>query len=734
MAYMLLLLSIIFCVNGEEDYPFRNTSLPWKDRVDDLVSRLTLNEIILQMTKGGAYNNGPAPAIGRLNIDPYSWNTECLRGDAQAGEATAFPEAIGLAATFSTDIVFDVARATGIEVHAKYNNYTQHKIYGDHKGLSCFSPVINIMRHPLWGRNQETYGEDPYLTGELVKVFVKGLQGDDPRYVLANAGCKHFAAYDGPENVPTSRFSFDAKVSDRDLYMTFLPAFHECIKAGTYSVMCSYNSVNGIPACSNKHLLTTILRDTWGFNGYVVSDQNALEDISLAHKYTSNYLETSILAVKAGCNLELSNFVDNVFTQLNKAVENKNITQSELIDRIKPLFYTRFRLGEFDPVSMNPYTKLDLTNVQSSEHQELAVVAAGKSFVLLKNDQAVLPVKKLGNLAIVGPFADTESILFGDYTPTIDPKYTTTPRGGLSHIAVSTKYAAGCNNAKCSKYDANAIKSAIEGADVIVVCLGTSTSVEKESNDRYDLQLPGHQLNLLQDAVAAANGKPVILLLFNAGPLDVSWAVSSPSVRVIVECFFPAQATGEALRRLFVNYPHSNPAGRLPSTWPASMEQVPPMTNYSMKGRTYRYFNGKPLFEFGYGLSYTTFQYTSLTILSSKGKPCDNATVMVTVANIGNYSGDEVIQLYMRWKNATVPVPRHQLVGFNRTEIQINRSVKVMFTVPPRVMAVYTDSLVIEPGVFLFQAGGQQPQSWTNSVSFEIVGTVTKLSDCAFQG
>ncbi|MEE6484296.1 hypothetical protein FKM82_013830 [Ascaphus truei] len=278
-----------------QEYPFMDPSLPWDDRVKDLIGRLTLKEMMLQMARGGVMQNGPAPPITRLGVKPYSWNTECLRGDALApGWATSFPQALGLAASFSPELVSQVANATATEVRAKHNYFVSIGNYDDHTGLSCFSPVINIMRHPLWGRNQETYGEDPYLSGVLAAAFVRGLQGDHPRYVKASAGCKHFAAHGGPENIPVSRFSFDAKVEERDLRMTFLPQFHACVRAGSYSVMCSYNRVNGVPACANKMLLSDVLRTEWGFRGYVVSDEGAVEFIIWQHKYTSSFLETAV--------------------------------------------------------------------------------------------------------------------------------------------------------------------------------------------------------------------------------------------------------------------------------------------------------------------------------------------------------------------------------------------------------------------------------------------------------
>ncbi|KAG9492848.1 hypothetical protein GDO78_001032 [Eleutherodactylus coqui] len=746
LSTAIVCLSIIFLQLSEcvgQDYPFMNPSLPWDVRVKDLIDRLSLEEMVLQMARGGAMKNGPAPAIAHLGIKPYNWNTECLRGDAQApGYATSYPQALGLAASFSPELILKVANATATEVRAKHNYFMSVGNYDDHTGLSCFSPVINIMRHPLWGRNQETYGEDPYLAGLLAAAFVKGLQGDHPRYIKANAGCKHFDVHGGPENIPVSRFSFDAKVEERDLRMTFLPQFQACVEAGTYSIMCSYNRVNGIPACANKKLLTDILRSEWGFNGYVVSDEGAIEFIMMAHQYTSSFLDTAIASVNSGCNLELTfSLLDNVFMRIKDAVHLGNITLETVKERLYPLFYTRMRLGEFDPPDMNPYSALDLSSVQSQEHRDLAVEAAIKSFVLLKNLGDTLPMdlqsvkgKKFG---VIGPFADNPSGLFGDYEPHPDPQYISTPRDGIAKLPVQVSFAAGCSDPQCTTYSSEEIKALVKSVDITIVCLGTGITVEMESKDRVDLSLPGSQATLLKDAVESAAGRPLVLLLFNAGPLDISWAQNSTGVHAILECFFPAQATGTAIVKILMGSEGANPAGRLPATWPAGMEQVPAMENYTMHGRTYRYFgNQVPLYPFGYGLSYTTFQYSDLVVSPSILRPCETLDLSVQVKNSGLRTGDEVIQVYMSWSNASVPVPRWQLVGVQRVTIPPSGSVKVSLSVLPRQRAVWTNHWILEPGKFSIYAGGQQPfqvikvPSNVLQANFEVQGEERPLSTC----
>ncbi|XP_068125171.1 uncharacterized protein [Hyperolius riggenbachi] len=726
-----------------QEYPFLDPSLPWDVRVKDLIDRLTLDEMVLQMARGGALKNGPAPAIPRLGVKPYSWNTECLRGDVQApGWATSYPQALGLAASFSPELVARVANATATEVRAKHNYFMSVGNYDDHTGLSCFSPVINIMRHPLWGRNQETYGEDPYLSGVLAAAFVKGLQGDHPRYVKANAGCKHFSVHAGPENIPVSRFSFNAKVEERDWRMTFLPQFQACIEAGTYSVMCSYNRVNGVPACANKKLLTDILRSEWGFEGYVVSDEGAIEFIMMTHQYTSSFLETAIVSVNSGCNLELSfNLPENVFMKIKDAVTYGNITLDTVKQRLYPLFYTRMRLGEFDPPDMNPYSALDLSIVQSQEHRDLAVEAAVKSFVLLKNLKNTLPLDLEGikgkTVGVIGPFANDPKELFGDYEPYPSPQYVLTPRDGIAELPLQVRFTAGCSDAHCEIYSSADIKELVQSVDITIVCLGTGASVETEGMDRINLALPGHQSTLLEDAVASAAGRPVILLLFNAGPVDIAWAKENEGVHAILECFFPAQATGTAIAKVLFGAEGANPAGRLPATWPAGMEQVPPMENYTMEGRTYRYYGNKvPLYPFGYGLSYTTFEYSDLAVNQSLLHPCDTLQLSVNVKNTGLRTGDEVVQLYMSWASSSVPVPQWQLVGIQRGTIPAGKSVKVTMTVLPRQRAVWSDHWILEPGEFRLYAGGQQPfqvtsaQSNVLQVNFTIQGASRPLNTC----
>ncbi|KAK6170929.1 hypothetical protein SNE40_019209 [Patella caerulea] len=690
------------------------------------------------MAKGGSGINGPAPAIPRLGIGPYQWNTECLHGDV--GEnATSFPQSIGLAATWSSGLLSEVATAVSREVRAIHNENIKKKSYADNTGLSCFAPVINLMRDPRWGRNQETYGEDPFLSGMLASGYVTGIQGDNPRYVRANAGCKHFDAHGGPENIPVSRFGFNSQVSERDWRTTFLPAFRYCVDAGVLSIMCSYNRLNGVPACANKHLLTDILRSEWNFTGYVVSDMGAIEDIITGHHYFNNSVDTTAASVNAGCNLELAhNITNEVFNSIADAVNQGKLSEELVRERVKPLFYTRMRLGEFDPPDMNPYNYINTSVIEEQAHIDLAVEAAMKSFVLLKND-GTLPLRKniYNSIAIIGPFADAIDYLDGNFAANPDPKFKTTPRKGLESLGIVSKYASGCNDSRCNIYDSDSIKTAVENVDVVFVCIGLGTLLESDGNDRSDLNLPDRQQLLLEDAVKYSGNASIVLISFNGGPVDIQWADGNDRVSSILAVFYPGQATGVALRNVLTSSDKPQ-FGRLPYTWYSSADQVPPIVNYTMVDRTYRYFYGKPLYPFGYGLTYTTFDYSNMAYPASINAG-DVLPLHITFFNFGHVNGDEIVQIYISWSpldgsngaSSSVPTPRITLVDFARLSTKPKSENIIYFNIAPEQMAVYTEDKgwVVEEGTIYIFGGGTQPfpsrmgDTGFYSGSFKVNGT-----------
>nr|KAG5694882.1 hypothetical protein BaRGS_029499 [Batillaria attramentaria] len=552
----------------------------------------------------------PAVAIPRLGIGPYQFGTECLRGDVDAGNATAFPQALGLAATFSPDLIYRVAEATGVEVRGKHNDYVKQGDYSSHTGASCFSPVINIMRDP---------------------------------------------------------------------------------------------SINGVPSCANHKLLTYIARFSWNFTGYVISDGGAIPNIINDHHYFNNSVDTVSACVNAGCNMELGGDPKSrVYLSLVDAVKQGKVTEAKVREMVAPLFYTRMRLGEFDPPEMNPYSNLSSADVETDDHKALAVEAAIKSFVLLKNDGTLpfqLPYNEsfFQSIGVVGPMANNSDQIMGDYPPQPPGEDMVNPLQGLKQMAFKVQFASGCDDTHCRKYNSTAVVNALKDNQVNFVLLGTGQSVESEGNDRPDLELPGYQKQLLLDVIEnSPHYTPIVLLLFNAGPLNISFADQHPRVSAILECFFPAQAAGAALRQILANNNWSgaiSPAGRLPFTWPLLASQIPPMVNYSMEGRTYRYTDpssAPPLYPFGYGLSYTKFHYEA-TLNETNFHAGEPLRGEVTVSMDDDYgsAAEEVIQVYIRWMDDTLPAPRLQLAWFDRVTVEPRRNLTVPFEVEARSMALW---------------------------------------------
>ncbi|CAD5123597.1 unnamed protein product [Dimorphilus gyrociliatus] len=479
--------------------PFQNTNLSWDERANDIVKRLTLEEIQSHLTEGGGSGHSRLPPIPRLGIKPFTFDTECLHG--VNNNATGFPQSIGLAATFNPKLLYEIGNVIGREARAGYNKYSSKGQYGVDQGMVCLTPVINIMRHPLWGRNQETYGEDPFMSGVLADRIVSGLQGPkEYKYMQAATGCKHFDAYTGPETIPSSRFSFNANISDTDLHMTFLPAFKKCVDAGAAALMCSYNAINGIPACANRRLLTDILRKQWNFKGYVISDMGAISHIYDSHHYTSTLIDAVAEAMNAGTNFNMPGG-KSPYSLLIEAVGRGLIKESTVREAIKPLFLTRLKLGEFDPPEYNIYNTYKFDDIiHNRAHTNTALLAAVQSFVLLKNNREALPIRsKPRKVALIGPFVDDANQQFGSYAAHVEPKYTTTPWTGLKNLGKLVTKAEGCFDIGCHKYDSLTIASAVNDADYIIACMGLG-SWEGEGNDRANLELPGNQTRLIMDA------------------------------------------------------------------------------------------------------------------------------------------------------------------------------------------------------------------------------------------
>jgi beta-glucosidase len=858
---------------------YKDSSLAIEKRVDDLVSRMTLDEKVSQMMNGAA-------SIQRLDVPEYEWWNEGLHGVARAGYATVFPQAIGLAATWDPDLMFKVADVISTEARAKHHEFIRKNQHARYEGLTFWSPNINIFRDPRWGRGQETYGEDPYLTSRLGVAFVKGLQGDDPKYLKVVATPKHYAVHSGPE---PERHSFDAKANERDLRETYLPAFRATIIEGKAdSVMCAYNRTNTEPCCANKRLMTDILRGEWGFGGYVVSDCGAIDDIFKRHNFVKTEGEASALAVKAGTDLTCG----REYRSLIQAVKDGLISEAEVDVAVKRLMTARFRLGMFDPPEMVAYARIPISENDTQAHRDLSLKAAHESLVLLKNEKQTLPLKKdLKTLAVIGPNADTLEVLLGNYNGT-PSKYVTPLAGIKSKVGATTKvlYAPGAfkigvsaapvaasalslngggstaglkgeyfNNRELKgepalvrtdadvnfdfgafspapsltpqtfsarwsgkltapdtgkyllgaagngglrvfvdgqllvedvtnrrtktitkeitlergrAYDVRleymaggnpygaarlvwatpngaqdlreeALKTAKQ-ADAVVMFLGISPLVEGEEmevkldgfrgGDRTDISLPKVQEDLLKEVQAL--GKPVVVVLLNGSALAVNWA--NDHAPAILDAWYPGEEGGTAIADvLFGDY---NPGGRLPVTFYKSVDQLPPFTDYSMQGRTYRYFKGEPLYPFGFGLSYAKFKYSNLKLSAKKVQAGDSVNVSVEVENAGALSGDEVVQLYINDPVASVPVPIRTLAGINRIFLKPGEKRQVSFTVSPRQMSLIDNQgqRVIEPGEFAISVGGKQPgfkgsadAATTGSVGarFAVAGKVTPIAE-----
>lgn len=623
----------------------------FEERARELVSQMTLEEKVAQMK----YD---APAIERLGVPAYNWWNECLHGVARAGKATVFPQAIGMAASFNPELMYEVATAISDEARAKYNEYKKFGSTDIYQGLTFWSPNINIFRDPRWGRGHETYGEDPYLTGVMGTEFIKGLQGEG-KYRKLDATIKHFAVHSGPEG---ERHHFDAVVNQKDLYETYLWAFKYCIdNADPSAVMGAYNRVNGEPCCASKTLLLDILFGEFGFKGYVVSDCSAIEDLHLNHKVTNNAIESAALAVNNGCQLNCG----NMYQWLVEAVDMDLIDEETIDHAVTKLFEARFRLGMFDTDC--EYDKIPYEVVECDKHIALSRKIAQESMVLLKNN-GILPLKKdVRTIAVIGPNASDREVLLGNYngTPT---KYHTFLDGIMEGSDANVIYARGChifndNISHCAEHPLKEAIIAAKNADVVVMCMGLNASMEGEAGDAYngdmsgdkrDLSLPHSQLELIDEIMKV--GKPVIFVNVSGSCIDLSR--QKEDCDAVIQCFYPGAEGGNALADLL--FGKVSPSGRLPVTFYKSVDDLPPFSDYSMENRTYKFFKGEPVYPFGFGLTYSEIEETWQ----------DENTVVLT--NKGDY---DVNYSVLKFEY----IPHKNLCGFKKQFIKAGQKVKVVF-------------------------------------------------------
>jgi len=669
-----------------------------------LVAQMTLEERASQLT----YN---APAIKRLGVPAYNWWNEALHGVARAGCSTEFPQAIALAAMFDDEMLRKIADVVATEGRAKYNESSRHGDRDIYKGLTFWSPNVNIFRDPRWGRGHETYGEDPFLSGVLGSAFIKGLQGDGE--VMKAAACaKHFAVHSGPEDL---RHEFDAVVNDKDLWETYLPAFEVCVKeAGVESVMGAYNRTNGEPCCGSYALLQDILREKWGFQGHVVSDCWAIKDFHVHHGVTDTATESAALALDAGCDLNCG----NMYLYVIKAYQQGLVSEEHITRAAVRLFTTRFKLGLFESTE---YDQIPYEKVECKEHVELAVEAARRSTVLLKND-GILPLKKEGlkTVGVIGPNADSRLALKGNYYGT-SSRHITILEGIQDECddEVRVLYAKGCELendrteplAMAHDRFMEAVTVA-EHSDVVILCLGLDETLEGEekdegnhygSGDKADLELPFVQRQLLERVTEV--GKPIIVCLMAGSAINLKFA--HDHCNAVLLAWYPGARGGKAIADLmFGKY---SPSGKLPVTFYETLDGLPEFTDYSMENRTYRYYNGTPLYPFGYGLTYGDVYCDGMEIKCMDER--EGLKLEVTVKNDGQCHTDDVVQLYVKNPDSEYAVPNWSLCGFRRIFVKSKETKKIVFTVSfDSLKAVNQQGERIIGGKrFILYAGCSQP-------------------------
>jgi len=860
----------LWCQNSNNP-EYLNTALPAEQRAADLVHRMTVEEKVTQLVN-------QSRAVPRLNIPAYDWWSEALHGVERPG-VTEYPEPVGLAATFDPDSIHRMAAAIGVEGRIKHVQALRAVHSNVFEGLDFWAPNVNIFRDPRWGRGQETYGEDPFLSARMGVAFVTGMQGDDPKYYRAISTPKHFAVHSGPE--PT-RHTADVTVSKHDEVDTYLPAFRAAVTEGKAgSVMCAYNSINGQPACANEFLLQDQLRGKWNFKGYVVSDCDAVVNIHRDHHFTKTQPEASALAIQRGMDIECIDFAkvndDHDYKAYFDAYKQGLLKESEIDTALVRLFTARMKLGMFDPPEMVPYSKIDEKELASAEHRALAHALANESMVLLKND-GTLPLKQGAiKIAVVGPLADQTKYLLGNYNGSpshtvsvleglkaefpeaqitfvpgtqflrtdgdkipesvlttaegkhgltatfstgggfpatgtvlatrqvstvdlktedipqeaagkfpltvtwdgfltatetaeysigvlakgnsamimidgkplameyLDPEHAQAKAGHLrleqgKKVALKVRYELnekGLVEAQLSwaKFDPKPSPEAIaaaKAADVVVAVLGITSDLEGEEmpvseegfkgGDRTSIDLPKPEEALLE--AVTATGKPVVLVLANGSALAVNWA--NEHVNAILESWYAGEEGGSAIAETLSG--KNNPAGRLPVTFYTGLDQLPPFEDYAMQNRTYRYFHGKPLYPFGYGLSYTTFSYTNLTLPKNAIGAGATLTAEVTVTNAGNREGDEVAELYLSFPS--VPgAPLRALRSFKRIHLKPGASQNVSFELKDRDLSMVSEAgePVIPEGAYTVSIGGGQPNTGAPVATgtFQVVGTKT---------
>ncbi len=664
----------IFSIQAQNNPVFRDSKASLQTRTNDLLKQLIVEEKVSLL----GYNS---PAIPRLNIPAYNWWNEALHGVARAGEATIFPQAIGMAASFNAPLVNQIGDVISTEARAKFNLALQQNRRIQYMGLTFWSPNINIFRDPRWGRGQETYGEDPFLTSRIGTAFVKGLQGTDPHYLKTSACAKHYAVHSGPE---AGRHFFNAVVDEKDLRETYLYAFKALVDANVESVMCAYNRVNSEPCCTSNTLLNRILTKEWHFNGHLVTDCGALDDIYTRHKVLPNAVEVAAAAIKAGVNLDCSNILQKDAIQ---ALKEGKITLADIDSALAPSLRTQFKLGFYDNPAEVPFSKLGAESIHTTKHVAMARQMAQQSMVLLKNDKGILPLKpaQYSSIMILGPNAASLDALVANYHGVSSNSVTFVE--GITEAAgpgVGIQYDQGCDYTDTTRFGGLWAASL---SDLSIAVLGLTPVLEGEEGDaflaasggdRVSMSLPASHVAFLK-ALRKRHDKPIVAVITAGSAVDI--AAIEPYADAIVLAWYPGEQGGNALADIL--FGKVSPSGHLPVTFYKSLSDLTAYDSYAMKGKTYRYFNGPVHYPFGFGMSYTTFAYSWKTAPKATYTAKDTLSFTVTVKNAGTINADEVVQAYIQYPSVD-RMPLRELKAFQRVSVLANGETEVSFRVPVR--------------------------------------------------
>jgi beta-glucosidase len=689
---------------------YRNPDLPIDARITDLIGQLTLEEKC-------ALLRYDSPGVERLGIPAYNWWNEALHGVGRAGKATVFPQAIGMAATFNTGLVERVASAISDEARAKHHEAARRGSRQQYQGLTFWTPNINIFRDPRWGRGQETWGEDPFFTGEMGAAFVRGLQGNDPKYLKTAACAKHYAVHSGPEK---DRHTFDACPPKKDFEETYLPAFKRLGDEGVESVMGAYNRVYGEPCCGSELLLKTILRERWGFKGHVVSDCWAIKDFHLNHKVTATIEESAALALKNGCDLNCGSVYCDA---LLDAVATGHCSEEDVDTALGNLFRAQFKLGMFDPEEQVPYTRIPISVVDSPAHQGLALETGLESLVLLKNKDDALPLRPTDRyMTVVGPHAASVEALMGNYFG-LGTRMTTVLEGIAEAAPTEMRidYRKGCLMDRRNPNDMDWSTMEASASDVVVAAMGLDANIEGEEGDaiqsphrgdREDSALPENQVTYLKALFERKERDKskcrIIVLLFGGS------AISIPEIHeyadAVIQVWYPGQAGGTAIAKVL--FGEVSPSGRMPVSVPYSIQDLPPYEDYSMAGRTYRYMDeAKMLYPFGFGLSYTRFEYGQAELSTDTVRPGEDVKVSVEVTNTGEMPGHEAVLCTIERVGREADEPRLTLAAYDKVHLEPGTATTVTFSLKADGFSRYTETgaRVPAPGEWRIHVGGCLP-------------------------